>query len=100
MLQQNVIADRIDERPQAVGLKNLAIAQSHKESGKRLLPHVFDGLRGLQARAQFDLDQRAEVGREMLLDPEVTCSQPAEIGFVERVELQALAPHCLECEKV
>ncbi len=100
MLQQNVIADGVYERSQAVGLKNLAVAQGHKKTGKGFLTDILDGFRRLQAGAQLDFDQRAEVGGKMLLRAEVSGPQAAKVGVVKGLKLQVLAPHILKCQKV
>ena len=96
MLEQDVVAHGVDEGAEAVGLAQFAAAQRHKNARKGFLADVFHGLRGIHARAQFQLDQFAEIGHEMFLRPEVSFAKTLNVGFVKRLELQELAPRFVE----
>ena len=72
-------------------MKNFAIAQGGIKSDKGLLTHVLYGFSRLQSRAQFQLDQRAEVRAKMLLRTKISSQQTRDVGFVKGVELQVLA---------
>src|SRR5439155_19062790 len=86
VLKQDVVAHGVDERAEAVGLAEFAVAQRDKNAGESFLANVFDGLRGIYARTQFQLDQFAEIGDKMLLRAEVSFAKTLNVGFVKRLE--------------
>lgn len=97
LLQQDIVADRVHKGPKTLGLANAAFtAQSEKDSGKGFLAHVLDGLRRMEARAELQLNQFAEISHKMFLRAEVSFTETLDIGFVKGLELQGVAPRPLE----
>src|SRR5947209_882388 len=92
MLQQDVVAQAVDEGPQALGLPDAALAaQGGKDPHECFLPNILDGLRRMQPGTQLELDQFAEISDKMLLRAEVSCSKTLKVGFVKGLELQGPA---------
>jgi hypothetical protein len=100
VLEQNVVAHRVHESAEALGLADFSAAQRGKHASEGFLPDVFNRLRRMQARAQFQLDQLAEIRHEMFLCPEVSCAKTLDVGFVKRLELQGPASRVLEWQLV
>ena len=67
MFEQHVIADRVDERSQALRAKNLFIPKRDKETREGFLAQIFDRFRRPEPGPQLDFDQGAEIGGEMFL---------------------------------
>jgi len=88
-LAQYVRANLIHERSNPFWLSDARfLPQGHKNPSERLLPDIFDVLRRMQPRSQLQMNQLAEIGNKMFLRPEVTRTQPLEIGAVESLKLQ------------
>src|SRR5579862_5756359 len=72
VLQQDVIADRVDEGSQTFRLAEAARRPKRSQDAREsLLPDILDGLWRLQASAKFELNQFAEISDKMLLCPEI-----------------------------
>jgi hypothetical protein len=85
-LQRHVVAHRVHIRADKLRFSNRLAPDGLEHAQKRLLPDIFDYLpRGLPA-PQLDLDQFAEILREMPLDLRVSGLQAFEIHRVEAVE--------------
>src|SRR5690348_1752044 len=91
MFPQNVVADGVHKRAQTLRLTNPAFAaQSGKNAGKGLLPHILDRMRRRQARTKLELNQFAEIRNEMFLRAKVSRTETLQVGLVKRLELQGL----------
>jgi predicted DNA-binding protein (UPF0251 family) len=88
VLEQNVVAHGVHESTEAVGLADLSVTQGDEYAGECFLAYVLNRLRGIQARAELELNQLAEVGDEVFLRSEVSRLQALNIGFVKGLELQ------------
>ena len=85
MFEKNVIAHGIDECAQTVRLsQTFFAAEGGKDPNKDFLPEVIDGIDGLKAAAQLEIDELAEVGHEMLLRAEIAGTKPLQISVIER----------------
>jgi len=90
VFQQHVVAHGIDERPESFGLPDPVLcADQRKYSDKGFLRDIFDRFFGTQARTQFELDEFAEVGREMSFSARVAALQSFEVRRVECRELHS-----------
>src|ERR1700727_2146887 len=92
MFKQDVIADGIHERSEALGMQDFSLTQGRIEADKGLLANIFRSLPGLESRAQFDVDQFAEVGAKVLLRTKVSCAQTLNVSFIKGVKLQERPP--------
>jgi hypothetical protein len=99
VFEQDVVADGIHKRTQALGLKNFSIAQGNEEAREGFLAYIFHGFGRFQARAELDFDERAEVSGKMLLGAKVPRSQATDIGVIKGLEAQEGAPS-VEWDKV
>jgi hypothetical protein len=82
-------------------MANTALAaQRDENTGKGFLPHILDRLRRIQTGTQLQLDEFAEVGHEMFLDAKIPSSEALDVGFIEGLELQGLAPCLPKCQLV
>jgi hypothetical protein len=88
MLKQDVVAHRVYEGAEAIGLADLAVPQSGEDPGKGLLPYIFNRLWRIEARAELELDQFGEIRDEMLLRAEVSRLKTFNVGLVKGLELQ------------
>src|SRR5688572_6060236 len=67
-LEQDVVADAVDERAEAAGGLNApGLPKRFHDPEKRLLPRILNVRRRPQARSQLDREQIPEVAREMAL---------------------------------
>src|SRR5258708_23552406 len=74
---------------QLLGLPYAVLCANQRQySYKCFLPDIFNRFLGIQTRAQFERDEFAEVGREMVFGAQTTDLQPFEVRRVERGELQ------------
>src|SRR5258708_20514425 len=74
---------------QLLGLPYAVLCANQRQySYKCFLPDIFNRFLGIQTRAQFERDEFAEVGREMLFGAQISALQPFEVRRVERGELQ------------
>src|SRR5258708_20330035 len=74
---------------QLLGLPYAVLCANQRQySYKCFLPDIFNRFLGIQTRAQFERDEFAEVGREMLFGAQISALQPFEQRRVERGELQ------------
>jgi hypothetical protein len=90
VLQQYMVANRIDECSQAFGLFYAVFhANQGQDAHEGFLPDILDRFLGTQSGAQFEPDELAEVGREMLFGARIAALQSFEVGCIERNELQA-----------
>ncbi len=89
VLEENVVADGIDESAEAFGLAQSAfLAEGGEDAGKGLLAHVFDGLPGLKPRAKLEVEQLSEVPDEVLLSAKVSSAQTFDVSRIECMKLQ------------
>lgn len=100
MLLQNVFTNGVHIRAQAFGMQEFSIAQRRQHSGEGFLAHVVDRLQRTQARAQFDLDQVAEIGDKMVLSTKVARPQAFDVEFVKGMKVQGLVPRPLKWQPV
>src|SRR5258708_16883634 len=74
---------------QLLGLPYAVLCANQRQySYKCFLPDIFNRFLGIQTRAQFERDEFAEVGREMLFGAQIAALQPVEVRLGERGELQ------------
>jgi hypothetical protein len=86
-----MVTDRIDERTERGGVANaLFPAKQDEDTGERLLAYVLDGVLGIQARAQLQVDQFTEVTDEVLLSVGIPFAEIFEVNIIEFLELQAI----------
>ena len=89
VLGENVIAYRIDESSEAFRLAEAAVfAKDGENAGKGLLADVFNGLRGLEAGAELELEKLSEIGDKVLLGLTVARTETLDISSIERLEFQ------------
>ena len=72
--------------------------QSIENPAEGFLADIFNGLRRRQARAQFELNQFAEIRDKVLLRPEISGAEALYIGFVKGLELQDLPAVVEKCQ--
>jgi hypothetical protein len=90
MLEQDVVAHRIDVRSQTVCLPQAVFtSQDCKNPRKNFLPYVVNCLKCSDTRAQLELDELAEIRHKMVLSPEVARPEPLQIGLIKLIELQS-----------
>jgi len=71
-----MVAHGIDERPEPFGLLDPVLCANQRQySNKGFLRDIFDRFFGTQARTQFELDEFAEVGREMSFGARIAALQ-------------------------
>ena len=63
--------------------QSAVLAQDGEDAGKGLLAHILDGLRGLQAGAQLELEQCRKIADEVLLRPVVTGTEVINVTCIE-----------------
>lgn|SRR5579871_364415 len=71
MLEQDVVAHRVDKRAEAIGLAELSGLQRREYACEGFLSDIFNRLRRMQPGTQFELDKLAEIRDEVLLRPEI-----------------------------
>lgn len=82
-LEQDVVANGIDERAEALGLVDFLTTDGAEDAGEGFLADILDGLRRVQTGAEFELNQFAEVGDKMLLRAEITGTETLEVRLVK-----------------
>src|SRR5690606_28410380 len=83
-LEEDVVADGIDEGPEAAGRLQATLAtQGREDAQKRLLGHVFDGRGRPEARPQLEPEQPAEVRREVTFGRGVAGRQALDVLGIE-----------------
>jgi hypothetical protein len=100
MLLQNMIANRIYERPNTLGVQYFAFAQRQIKPRKSFLANVLNRLWRAQPRSQFYLNKSGKVRAKMILRVRISRPQTLKIGFVKGVELQELTPATREWQTV
>lgn len=89
MLEENIVADGIDEGSETLGLAQCAgLTQPGKNTGKSLLTHILDSLGRLQPRAEFQMEQLSEIADEVLLGPRVPGTEVFDVSRIECMKLQ------------
>jgi hypothetical protein len=91
VFEQDVVAHGIHEGAKTFGLADFSAAQRDEDSGEGFLPDVLNSLRRIQARAQLELNQLAEVRHEMFLRSKISRTETVDVGFVKRLEFQSRA---------
>jgi hypothetical protein len=84
-----MVADAVDKGAQPLRLAQTTIlAQNSEDPGERLLSHVLDRVRGLQARPKFDPEQLGEVADEVRLRLAVSSPKLFYISCIEGLKMQ------------
>jgi len=84
MLEENVVAHIVNKRPQAFRLAQALIAAQHiKDPRECFLANIVDGMGGLKARPELQLEQSSKICDKMLLCLPVS---RAKIRHVFRIE--------------
>jgi len=83
-LEQDVVADAIDEGAEAARRLNTAgLAKRLHDTKERLLPGVLDLRRRAQTRSQLDRQKMPEIAGEVPLRLRISRRQPIEVRTVE-----------------
>jgi hypothetical protein len=84
MLKKHMVAYLIYEGAEAFRLAQAAVlAQNREDTGKGLLAHILDGLRGLEPGTKLELEQFCKIADEVLLRLAVTGTKTFNIACIE-----------------
>jgi hypothetical protein len=90
VLKQYIVADGVDEGPEALGLaQRIFPPQCGEHSGESLLTHVLDGLGGLKARPEFQMKKLGKIAYEVFLGRQVPCTEVFDVTCIECTKLQS-----------
>lgn len=89
MLEEDIIADGIDEGSEAFRLSQCArLVQTSEDAGKGFLTHVLNCVGRLEPRAKLQMEQLGEVADEVLLGARIPGAEVFDVICIERMELQ------------
>src|SRR5258708_37732718 len=83
----DVVADGAHERAKPLGMLDAPVAHNPQDAQQRLLPDIFDQLRGSDSSPYLHQQQVSKIGAKMMLHRGVTARQSSQIAFIERMEL-------------
>jgi hypothetical protein len=89
-LQQNVVADGVNERAELLGATDsILCSQRFQNPQESFLLNVLHGLGRAHTGAELDEQEFAEITDKMLLGPEVPIAKLLEVTLVEIEEIHA-----------
>lgn len=84
MLKKHMVTNRIHQSSEPLRLAHAALfAQNREDPGEGLLADIFDGLWGLEAGAEFELEQFRKIADKVLLRLRFTRTEILDINRIK-----------------